>query len=238
MRNVKRDLALPAKKRWRAPDGARRFLHKAVKIDISPCHGPGGAPPKVCASKVSRGKGAAAQVSTPAAFLQKSRRKRCTACGGVVGLAGFEPTDAGVKVPCLTAWRQPSLFIEKSELFRVRFPCNVGWLVGLEPTASRATIWRASQLRHSHHILVRPEGLEPPAHCLEGSCSIHLSYGRLKVQVSAKRCLNIILCKGAKVKALQKVFPSGLWPCHKEYAILVANQRLRRGFSPGPERKF
>ena len=158
--------------------------------------------------------------------------------GVLVGLAGFEPTDAGVKVPCLTAWRQPSLFIEKSELTRVRFPCNVGWLVGLEPTASRATIWRASQLRHSHHILVRPEGLEPPAHCLEGSCSIHLSYGRLKVQVSAKRCLNIILCKGAKVKALQKVFPSGLWPCHKEYAILVANQRLRRGFSPGPERKF
>ena len=178
MRNVKRDLALPAKKRWRAPDGARRCLHRAVKIDIPRCHGPGGAPAKVCANKVSRGKGAAVQVNAPAAFLQKCRRKRCTACGGVVGLAGFEPTHAGVKVPCLTAWRQPSLFIEKSELFRVRFPCNVGWLVGLEPTASRATIWRASQLRHSHHILVRPEGLEPPAHCLEGSCSIHLSYGR------------------------------------------------------------
>ena len=55
---------------------------------------------------------------------------------------------------------------------------SVGWLVGLEPTASRATIWRASQLRHSHHIMVRPKGLEPLAHCLEGSCSIHLSYGR------------------------------------------------------------
>ena len=26
--------------------------------------------------------------------------------------------------------------------------------------------------------LVRPKGLEPLAHCLEGSCSIHLSYGR------------------------------------------------------------
>ena len=25
---------------------------------------------------------------------------------------------------------------------------------------------------------MRPKGLEPPAHCLEGSCSIHLSYGR------------------------------------------------------------
>ena len=32
--------------------------------------------------------------------------------------------------------------------------------------------------------MARPEGLEPPAHCLEGSCSIHLSYGRvLQVQI-------------------------------------------------------
>ena len=27
-------------------------------------------------------------------------------------------------------------------------------------------------------LLERPEGLEPPTRCLEGSCSIHLSYGR------------------------------------------------------------
>ena len=153
-------------------------------------------------------------------------------------VGGIRTHGCGSQSPVPYRLATTQLVYEKSELSRVRFPCNVGWLVGLEPTASRATIWRASQLRHSHHILVRPEGLEPPAHCLEGSCSIHLSYGRLKVQVSAKRCLNIILCKGAKVKALQKVFPSGLWPCHKEYAILVANQRLRRGFSPGPERKF
>ena len=26
-----------------------------------------------------------------------------------------------------------------------------GWVEGLEPSASRATIWRASQLRHTHH---------------------------------------------------------------------------------------
>ena len=27
-----------------------------------------------------------------------------------------------------------------------------GWIQGLEPWASRATIWRANQLRHTHHI--------------------------------------------------------------------------------------
>ena len=29
--------------------------------------------------------------------------------------------------------------------------------------------------------LARQEGLEPPTHCLEGSCSIHLSYWRIKL---------------------------------------------------------
>ena len=53
-----------------------------------------------------------------------------------------------------------------------------GWIVGLEPTASRATIWRASQLRHTHHILC-PKGFEPPTHGLEGRCSIQLSYGHM-----------------------------------------------------------
>ena len=60
----------------------------------------------------------------------------------------------------------------------------MGWIIGLEPTTSRATIWRSSQLNYIHHILLLPqgmarlEGLEPPTHCLEGSCSIHLSYRR------------------------------------------------------------
>ena len=30
-------------------------------------------------------------------------------CSDVAGLAGFEPTDDGVKVRCLTAWRQPNI---------------------------------------------------------------------------------------------------------------------------------
>ena len=29
---------------------------------------------------------------------------------------------------------------------------NQGWVVGLEPTTSRTTIWRANQLHHTHHI--------------------------------------------------------------------------------------
>ncbi len=68
--------------------------------------------------------------------------------------------------------------IGKKRLLQAAF--LMGWVVRVELTTSRATIWRPNQLGHTHHIYVaRQERLELPTYCLEGSCSIQLSYWRI-----------------------------------------------------------
>ena len=112
----------------------------------------------------------------------------------VAGMAGLEPADEGVKVPCLTTWLHPC--VEKQTRDRDLLPIPhllVGWVKGLEPSTPGTTIRCSNQLSYTHHIsgitretspqaalgeMVRQKGFEPPAYCLEGSCSILLSYWR------------------------------------------------------------
>ena len=66
----------------------------------------------------------------------------------------------------------------------------VGWVKGLEPSTPGTTIRCSNQLSYTHHMdihmgstddrekMARQKGLEPLAYCLEGSCSILLSYWR------------------------------------------------------------
>ena len=64
----------------------------------------------------------------------------------------------------------------------------MGWVKGLEPSTLGTTIRCSNQLSYTHHIkfaadgeMARQEGFEPPAYCLEGSCSIRLSYWRISI---------------------------------------------------------
>ena len=61
----------------------------------------------------------------------------------------------------------------------------LGWVKGLEPSTPGTTIRCSNQLSYTHQMrisrksLARQKGFEPLAYCLEGSCSIQLSYWRI-----------------------------------------------------------
>ena len=62
----------------------------------------------------------------------------------------------------------------------------LGWVKGLEPSTPGTTIRCSNQLSYTHQIhgvqpeeMARQKGFEPLAYCLEGSCSIRLSYWRI-----------------------------------------------------------
>ena len=63
---------------------------------------------------------------------------------------------------------------------------HLGWVKGLEPSTPGTTIRCSNQLSYTHQIarccgmeMARQKGFEPLAYCLEGSCSIRLSYWRV-----------------------------------------------------------
>ena len=111
-------------------------------------------------------------------------------------MAGLEPADAGVKVPCLTTWLHPSigrLEWEDKGLEASPNPLScLGWVKGLEPSTPGTTIRCSNQLSYTHQIygiqnlwkMARQKGFEPLACCLEGSCSIQLSYWRILERVT------------------------------------------------------
>ena len=96
-------------------------------------------------------------------------------CHMVAGVAGFEPTNAGIKIRCLNHLATPQYVVIN----------KVGRAERIELTTSRATIWRSNQLSYARHILVRLKRFELLTHGLEGRCSIQLSYRRILIRAPA-----------------------------------------------------
>ena len=70
----------------------------------------------------------------------------------MAGTAGLEPADEGVKVPCLTTWRRPSVEGEQGIGGNPDPLFCLGWVMGLEPTTPGTTIRCSNQLSYTHHI--------------------------------------------------------------------------------------
>ena len=108
----------------------------------------------------------------------------------VAGMAGFEPTISESKSGVLPLHYIPISGQNQRGSGSLPIPDFVGWVKGLEPSTPGTTIRCSNQLSYTHHIsctrelatyskkVARQKGLEPLAYCLEGSCSIQLSYWR------------------------------------------------------------
>ena len=137
-----------------------------------------------------------------------------------VGVPGIEPGNRGFKVPCRTAWLYPKMFDfltrTKSKSASPSRSAGLDWFVGNPP---RTAAIGFHSFRHTTDLgcrqfpLLRGRGLyllppsmtlvpwtgfEPVTRCLEGNCSIQLSYQGIKKDSS------ILYTEISKVKHYNK----------------------------------
>ena len=126
-----------------------------------------------------------AGVRTPDPLLK--RQMLCRLSYRIICFFGWDDRirtcNIRVKVWCVAITLHPIILREQGKETGTGISPNpyssMGWVKGLEPSTPGTTIRCSNQLSYTHHILARQEGFEPPTYCLEGSCSIQLSYWRI-----------------------------------------------------------
>ena len=101
-------------------------------------------------------------------------------CVKLAGMAGLEPTISESKSGVLPLHYIPmSIYHTKSRLARP-FIIKWGGIWGSNPRHPEPQSGALpTELIPPYFVLARQEGFEPPTYCLEGSCSILLSYWRI-----------------------------------------------------------
>ena len=127
--------------------------------------------------------GAPAGIRTPDTLLKRQVLCLLSYWGiCMAGMAGLEPTISESKSGVLPLHYIPIFLFYFIRTGPESGPYYImGWVKGLEPSTPGTTIRCSNQLSYTHHtiLLARQEGFEPPTYCLEGSCSILLSYWRI-----------------------------------------------------------
>ena len=93
---------------------------------------------------------------------------------------GIRTHDIRVKVWCVTITLHPNIGAKTTGIGITPNPRFRGVGKGVRTLDTRNHNPVLSRLSYTHHRseMVRQEGFEPPAYCLEGGCSIRLSYWR------------------------------------------------------------
>ena len=122
--------------------------------------------------------------------------------------------------PSWASWIRTSECRSQSPVpYRLAIAHCVRWLEGFEPSASRATIWRANQLRHTHHsqdnLTNVPEGIRTPDPRLR----------RPLLYPAELRTHNLM--RIAQVKRVMGIEPT--YPAWKAGVLPLNYTRMRRG---------
>ncbi len=120
-----------------------------------------------------------------------------------------------------------SIYSAKKNRHRFCSACSVwGGRWDSNPRSSVPQTDALGQLRYTHHILARLKGLEPLAPCLEGRCSIQLSYRRLLIPQGHKQLERVM-----GIEPTRPAWKAGVLPLNytRTWAALTALSIIPQG---------
>ena len=120
-----------------------------------------------------------------------------------------------------------SIYSAKKNRHRFCSACSVwGGRWDSNPRSSVPQTDALGQLRYTHHILARLKGLEPLAPCLEGRCSIQLSYRRLLIPQGHKQLERVMGIEPTRPAWKAGVLPLNYTRTYVTASIMIAHSRI------------